>query len=299
MQYTKPALPLAQQVALLQRRGLLVTNVPQAERDLARLSYYRLAAYFLSFQTSGDPTHRFRAGITFEQTVALYGFDEALRFLVFRATGGIEVALRAQLAYHNSLLLGPHWYEQPAASINAFRFQNNLAELDKELNRAHEVFLDHYRATYSAPLRPPSWMALEVASFGLTSKLFNNLRSSAATKAMGRFFGVDEFVLRSWMRTLSYVRNVCAHHSRFWNRTLTVKPVLPRRTANQWLTTSNVGNDRVYIVLVIAAYLQSAIDGATGDELKVAVKGLLRQHPTISAQAMGFPLDWDQESFWQ
>lgn len=299
MRYTKPALPLPQQVALLQSRGLLIADVGQAERDLARLSYYRLAAYFLAFQTPGDPTHRFRPGTTFEQTVGLYEFDEALRFLVFRATGVIEVALRAQLAYHNSLLLGPHWYENQAACINAVRFQSNLVELDKELNRAHEIFLDHYRATYTSPARPPSWMALEVASFGLTSKLFNNLRSSKATKDMGRFFGVDEIVLRSWMRMLSYVRNVCAHHSRLWNRTLTVKPTLPRRPANQWLAATTVTDDRIYIVLVVAAYLQSAMDEKEGRKFKEAVKNLLQQYPAVPMQVMGFPIGWEQEAFWQ
>ncbi|RZJ87997.1 MAG: Abi family protein [Hymenobacter sp.] len=299
MRYTKPALSLPQQVALLQSRGLLIEDSAQAERDLARLSYYRLAAYFLAFQTPGDPTHHFRAGTTFAQTVRLYEFDEALRFLVFRATGVIEVALRAQLSYHNSLLLGPHWYENQAACINAGRFQSNLVELDKELSRAHEIFLDHYRATYNSPVRPPSWMALEVASFGLTSKLFNNLRSSNATKGMGRFFGVDEIVLRSWMRMMSYVRNVCAHHSRLWNRTLTVKPTLPRRTANQWLQTNAVADDRIYIVLVIAVYLQSAMSNDTGRKFKDSVKELLRQNPTVPTQVMGFPVGWEQEAFWQ
>ena len=299
MRYNKPALPLPQQVALLQSRGLLVEDTAQAAQDLARLSYYRLAAYFLAFQIPGDPTHRFRAGTTFAQTVRLYEFDEELRFLVFRATGVIEVALRAQLAYHNSLLLGPHWYENQTACINAGRFQSNLVELDKELNRAHEIFLDHYRATYSSPARPPSWMALEVASLGLTSKLFNNLRSSNATKGMGRFFGVDEIVLRSWMRMLSYVRNVCAHHSRLWNRTLTVKPTLPRRPANQWLATNNVADDRLYMVLVVAAYLQSAMSEERGRKFKEAVKELLRQNPTVSAHVMGFPVGWEQEAFWQ
>ncbi|AMR27491.1 hypothetical protein A0257_10550 [Hymenobacter psoromatis] len=299
MRYTKPALPLPQQIALLQSRGLIVENVGQAERDLARLSYYRLAAYFLAFQTPNDPTHRFRAGTTFAQTVRLYEFDEVLRFLVFRATGVIEVALRAQLAYHNLLLLGPHWYENQAACINAGRFQNNLVELDKELNRAHETFLDHYRATYTTPARPPNWMVLEVASFGLTSKLFNNLRSSAATKEMGRFFGVDEIVLRSWMRMLSYVRNVCAHHSRLWNRTLTVRPTLPRRTVNQWLRANAPADDRVYIVLVIAAYLQSAMSEEAGRRFKESVKDLLKQNPTVPTQVMGFPVGWQQEAFWQ
>lgn len=299
MIYSKPALSFAQQLALLQRRGLLIADVAQAERALARLSYYRLAAYFLSFQTPGNATHAFHPGTTFEMVVGLYEFDEALRALVFRATGVIEVALRAQLAYHNSLLWGPHWYEDGRTAINPRRFQGNLDALDKDVARAHELFLDHYRATYTSPRRPPSWMAFEVASFGIISKLLHNLRSSAASRAIGMYFGVDEVVLKSWAQMLSYVRNICAHHSRLWNRTLTIKPVLPRRPRNPWPTGPTPQDDRLYIVLTILAYLLDAIEPTTAAVFKQELKALFTAHPSIPQGVMNFPVGWQQDSFWR
>ena len=299
MQYAKPALPIAQQLALLQSRGLLLTDVGEAERALARLSYYRLSAYFLSFQTPGDPNHTFRPGTTFAETLRLYEFDEELRLLVFRATGTVEIALRAQLAYCSSLWLGPHWYENPVAAISAHRRQENLNNLDKDVARASEMFLDHYRATYTSPTRPPSWMSLEVASFGLTSKFLNNLRSSPASVAIGAYFGVDEIVLKSWTRMLSYVRNVCAHHARLWNRTLTVKPKLPRRTANRWLANPYVADDRLYSVLAVAAYLLTAIEPTAGQRFKRDLHALLLAYPSVPVAVMGFPIGWEQDIFWQ
>ena len=299
MQYAKPAIPIAQQLALLQSRGLIITDTEEAERALARLSYYRLSAYFLSFQTPGDPTHAFRPGTTFTETLRLYEFDEELRLLVFRATGTVEIALRAQLAYHNSLLLGPHWYENPAAAISAYRFKENLSSLDKDPARASEMFLDHYRATYTNPTRPPSWMSLEVASFGLTSKFLNNLRSSSASVAIGAYFGVDEIVLKSWTRMLSYVRNVCAHHARLWNRTLTVKPKLPRRTAHRWLANPRIADDRLYSVLAVAAYLLTAIEPVAGQRFKRDLRALLQVYPSVPVAIMGFPVGWEQDVLWQ
>jgi abortive infection bacteriophage resistance protein len=284
---------------LLQSRGLVITDTGEAERALARLSYYRLSAYFLSFQTPGDPTHAFRPGTTFTETLRLYEFDEELRLLVFRATGTVEIALRAQLAYQNSLLLGPHWYENPTAAVSAYRFQENLNSLDKDLARASEIFLDHYRATYTNPQRPPSWMGLEVASFGLTSKFLNNLRSSPASVAIGAYFGVDEIVLKSWTRMMSYVRNVCAHHARLWNRTLTVKPKLPRRTAHQWLANPRISDDRLYSLLAVAAYLLTAIEPAIGQRFKRDLRALLQAYPMVPMTVMGFPAGWEQDAFWQ
>nr|WP_262905456.1 Abi family protein [Hymenobacter nitidus] len=264
------------------------------------MSYYRLAAYFLSFQTPGDSTHSFRPGTTFETVVRLYEFDEALRALVFRATGTIEVALRAQLAYQNAVVWGPHWYEDVRTAINPRRFQGNLDALDKDLARAHELFLDHYRTTYTFPQRPPCWMAFEVASFGLLSKLLHNLRSSPASKAIGGYFGVDEIVLKSWAQMLSYVRNVCAHHSRLWNRTLTIKPILPRRPRNQWLVAGPPPqDDRLYIVLVIAAYLLDTIDPRAANTFKQELKALVHAYPTVPESVMDFPANWQQDPFWQ
>jgi hypothetical protein len=111
VQYAKPAIPIPQQLALLQSRGLIITDIGEAERALARLSYYRLSAYFLSFQTPGDSTHAFRPGTTFTETLRLYEFDEELRPAGLSSNGYGRNCPAAQLAYHNSLLLGPHWYE--------------------------------------------------------------------------------------------------------------------------------------------------------------------------------------------
>lgn len=222
-----------------------------------------------------------------------------MRLLVFRATGTVEIALRAQLAYHNSSLLGPHWYENPAAAVSAYRFQENLSSLDKDLARASEMFIDHYRATYTNPTRPPSWMGLEVASFGLTSKFLNNLRSSPASVAIGAYFGVDEILLKSWTRMLSYVRNVCAHHARLWNRTLTVKPKLPRRTARRWLANPRIADDRLYSVLAVATYLLMAIEPSAGRRFKNDLRELLQTYSSVPVAVMGFPTGWEQDVFWQ
>ena len=34
-------------------------------------------------------------------------------------------------------------------------------------------------------------------------------------------------VFASWLRSLNYLRNVCAHHSRLWNRNIVDQPRLP------------------------------------------------------------------------
>jgi abortive infection bacteriophage resistance protein len=142
-------------------------------------------------------------------------------------------------------------------------------------------------------------MSLEVASFGLTSKFLNNQRSSPASVTIGAYFGVDEIVLKSWTRMLSYVRNVCAHHARLWNRTLTVKPKLPRRTAHRWLANPHIADDRLYSVLAVAAYLLTSIEPTVGRRFKYDLQALLQTYSSVPVGVMGFPVGWEQDVFWQ
>ena len=51
--YTKPPLPVVDQVALLQRRGMVVADVLAATSALERISYYRFTGYALRTRVAG------------------------------------------------------------------------------------------------------------------------------------------------------------------------------------------------------------------------------------------------------
>ncbi|WGT25886.1 Abi family protein [Pseudomonas marginalis] len=40
--------------------------------------------------------------------------------------------------------------------------------------------------------------------------------------------------MQSWLHTLTTIRNMCAHHSRLWNRELGIRPELPRKANFLW-----------------------------------------------------------------
>ena len=70
--YSKPSKSIAEQIALLEGRGLHITDHAQAERALRFISYYRLRAYRLYFEAdASDGSHQLRAGTSLEQVLAL------------------------------------------------------------------------------------------------------------------------------------------------------------------------------------------------------------------------------------
>ncbi|MCU0432064.1 MAG: Abi family protein [Bacteroidia bacterium] len=241
MQFSKPPLPVNDQLLLLQSRGLIIPDTAKAQKYLSNISYYRLSAYSIAFQNPASASHEFKAGVAFDDVLNLYLFDRELRIILFDAIERTEISFRTQLVNQFSINHHAHWFEDSALFANNYHYTKNLQKLDEELARSGEVFIKHYRNKYTLPARPPAWMSFEVASMGLLSKFYRDLKMCQAKKDIAAHYGLPHpKILESWLLSMSYVRNICAHHARLWNRTLILKPTLPRNTKYVWLQDTTV-----------------------------------------------------------
>jgi abortive infection bacteriophage resistance protein len=291
--FSKPATTYAQQVALLQQRGMVINDPAAAEFYLQHFNYYRLGAYWLPFEAD-HATHRFRPGTRFEEVVNLYVFDRELRLLMLDAIERLEVSVRGQWAYQLAHRHGPH------AHLDATLFEtrywpDNLKKLTEEVDRSDEVFIRHLKATYAEAL-PPVWAVCEVMSLGLLSRWYNSLKPMSTRRLIAGPYGVDERVLESWLRHLSLVRNTCAHHSRLWNREFTITPVLPRNKPVGLAAQCQGGSRKLYNTLVILLHCMDVI--APRHSWRLRLRGLLIR-PGVSTAAMDFPSGWEQLPIWR
>jgi len=298
MKYEKLALTVEDQVKLLISRGLIVDDPENAEAALLAISYYRLSAYFVPFETKRGEVHEFYRGTRFEDIVEFYTFDHKLRVLVFDALERIETAFRTQIVYQNSLALGGWWYEDAMLFYSPGAQAHFLEEMDRTVGHSKEAFILHYNSRYSEPARPPAWIALEVASLGQLSKLFRNLRPSGAKTKIASFFGVGIPVLESWMECLTNIRNTCAHHARLWNKTLVIKPMKPNRTpARIPAPIRNLDStESIYSALIVMQYCLRKID--TLGSFPKRLTDLLHEYPKVNCIEMGMPADWNSHPFW-
>lgn len=238
--YKKPPLSYTEQVALLQSRGMSVSDIPRAERLLANISYYRLSAYMLPYKKKENGTiiDNFKEGTTWDMVYDLYVFDRKLRLLVFDAIERLEIAVRTQIICQLSHKYGSHWQDNPSifkaperrvlrdGSIVTF---DVYAEIQKHIsdqlhsNRA-EVFIQHYRNKYDNPVNPPSWMSVEIMYFNHLSRICTGLKNRADINGIAGYFGLPPKTFCSWLHTMNYVRNLCAHHARLWNRDMSIVP---------------------------------------------------------------------------
>jgi abortive infection bacteriophage resistance protein len=289
MRYTKPALNYDQQIDLIIGRGLQVESRERLLHWLTHISYYRLSAYFVPFKTR----ERFNAGANFDQIAGLYVFDRKLRLILLDGIERIEVFLRTELTYLISRGYGPFGHTDPTNFDPGFKHVSFMEELRASEFDSSESFVMHFRGKYSVEPHLPIWMASELLSFGCISRLYQACHPDIKKRVAAKL-GVHDSLLISWFRTLSYVRNVCAHHSRLWNRRLALKPILPNPSAD-WIYLVP-GNDKLYCVLVLIRHCLMRVSPRC--RWRERLFGLFDAHPGIDLIAMGIPPDWREAAPW-
>lgn len=296
MNFTKTALSIPDQIALLKGRGLVINDEPRATAYLSNISYYRLSAYLLSFQRYGDATHTYMPWATFERVVRAYVFDRELRLICLDAIERIEVSVRCRISQEYTMRHGNNWFEDAALYTNHYNYTQTLSKINSEIGYSKEVFVQHYKNKYTNPVNPPSWMTMEILSFGTLSKMYKELKSNDAKKAVADYFGVSPKILANWLENLSYIRNICAHHGRLWNRTMTKKVTIPNNTSFQWVTIASPKPEKLYLSLCVMAYLQERVNRQSPFKGKLC--SLACKFHDLNLSAAGFPDNWKKDIFW-
>lgn len=298
MPYKKPPISFQEQLERLKSRGLRFDNEQSAILCLSNISYYRLRAYTYPFQDNTNPCHPFIVKVSFEQIITLYEFDRKLSQLIFNAIEKIEVALRTQIIYQWAMVYGSHWQNNPSLYRDSVRFANLINTLQNEIDRSHETFIEHYKKKYTSPAEPPSWMSLEVSSFGLLSQIFSNLKKGEEKLLVAKHFGLNEIgILENWMHCFSNIRNICAHHGRLWNRRLTAHIKLPTNPQKHFIYNKIVYPYKLYAAICCIQYMLNAITPSNG--FKKSLVELMNGCPLAQEKEMGFPNNWKEETFWK
>jgi abortive infection bacteriophage resistance protein len=327
--FTKPAITVTEQLALLKARGLTIRDEARAGHFLEAVSFFRLTPYMRPFQAPGNPDHAFLLGTGFRQLSQLYDFDRRLRLLVIDAIERVEVAARASISNHMGPARGAHWYLQrdlfknrydhprllstiesaQQKALQDYRREvdriNRLAQADEarktalKQRRSQESYARHYALSYNQPALMPGWAMLEELTIGELSHLYRGLARDSDRKAIGQRLAVPAPLLDSWLHTLTVVRNICAHHARLWNRELGIKPEQPKQAHFAWPTYLRRGSQhtRIAVVLAILHHLMQHVSPHTRWHQRVAE--LLNEYPEIPKPAMGLPDHWQADAFWQ
>lgn len=301
MHFSKTNLTVDDQIAHLASKHLSIPDPERAGRYLTNIGYYRLKAYAIPFYTPG--TKIFRDEVGFDDILSLYIFDRKLRVLLLDALDRIEIAVRSVVSNVMSEQGGPHWFQDQGNFSPKFRDPKNrygLRRFHKEIeNSTHKKepslrnpSCRHYYHNYSSPSFPPSWVIAETLTMGTWSRVYSGLRKTKYKKKIAGHFGFDKNDFASWTHALTLVRNICAHHQRFWNRNLPPKARNVAKYTHRGIDLSRPP----YCNLAMAFAFLSSFTNASSWNVRLAE--LLEQCPLDIHEHMGFPRRWQKICFW-
>ena len=251
--------------------GMKITSQEDVEKALKSIGFYRLRGY--SFQLYDNAAKKYVSGTKFEDIIKLYQFDQELSALVFPMISKIFKEKK--------------------------RYWQNMATVASEIARSNDVFIKHNFDNHDGEV--PVWAAVEVLSFGTLSKIIKNLKTGTGSSysilasnyqyrsKKGNLVKPSQKMLASWIQGVSVLRNMCAHNSRIYNRTIHTTPEI----LDADKITPPPAHNGLYQILLAMKYLRSS-----DEEWTVFVnafdKLIQNNSDVVSFAAMNLPADWKE-----
>lgn len=256
----------------------------EATNLLNDVSYFRLIkAYSLGLKPKNG---EYYDGVTFNQIIDLYKFNCNFRQALFVVIERIEVNLRCRIANYFSSKYGVLGYEIADNFANAERHAQFIKEIELEIHRnSKSPFVKNYKQNY-VDGKIPMYALVELFSFGTLSKFFKNMKNEDK-KAIASTYNVKYIYFESWIESIAYVRNLCAHYGRIYNAKLSKTPKLYKSEIDK-----NISNIRVYgILLCISKLVPHDIHWNDFiDQLNLFIE----KYPSVKIETMGFPQNWKE-----
>ena len=292
--YVGRALTFDEQVDMLVKQGLQVQDRERAIHILQNVSYARLKNYLVPLMAD-RATHRFKCGATFEQAYTYYGFDRRLRELIFHEMEKIEISFRTRFAYASSEDNDGYWFEDPSYFKSEKAHNSILRKIALEIDRSDNDAITGFRKKYNNTF-PPCWLMMEATSMGILSNIYKEMRPGHVKRRIAEYYCVSDTVLESWLHHLVYVRNTCAHHGRLWNKTLSVRGLVPDSPKRWFPPLPSDGNQKVYFTLCMVKYLQDTVKPT--NTFADRLLSLIDHFPNVDTRYMGFPEGWREDPLW-
>lgn len=205
---------LDEQIEILQRKGLIITDEAEARDILLRENYFFLSGYRLLFMAS-SVNKLFLPGTTFEELYAMFQFDRHVRNIIFKNLLIIENNIKSITAYHLSASYGirEEEYLNPKNFLYDRLHRKQVDDLLRKMKRQIRINGGQHQATIHYLTKygfVPLWIAVKVLSFGIVSEFYQILKL-ADQNAIAKDFNVSTELLYVYLPILANFRNLCAH----------------------------------------------------------------------------------------
>lgn len=110
-------------------------------------------------------------------------------------------------------------------------------------------------------------------------------------------------MLTSWVRNINNVRNICAHHSRLWNRSPAdqISPPKAGEIADlDHLVADRAGRSRIYATAAVLQFFLKTLNPTSSWGLRLRRQcSSLPASPLLKLSQAGFPDGWEALQLWR
>jgi abortive infection bacteriophage resistance protein len=275
---------IEEQIKNLKEIGLIVADEEYAKKILNDISYFRLIkAYSLGFK---EKNGNYNSDVTFEQIVELYLFNANFRQITFAQIEKIEINCRCRMSNYFAKTYGVLGYVDSNNFVDSEYHKTFLEDIEEEIVRNSKApFVRNFRENYEGG-QLPIYALVEVFSFGTLSKFFKNMKNPDK-KAVAKTFGIGYTYLESWLESISYVRNICAHYGRLYNAKLSKTPILYKEYSE-----AGIGNNRIFGILLCMKHILK--DDSHWNLYVQDIENLIGKYEKVDIKTMGFPKNWKE-----
>lgn len=270
-----------EQIEILKERELIIEDEEFAKFVLSNVNYYRFTAYLLHFKID---EYKYMEGTTFELIYELYKFDRELRSLITDVLGSIEISFRTYIAYTLAMNYGAIGYLDKNNFKNAWYHCKFIVKLDIEKNNnSNKLFIKHHNQKYGGKL--PVWVATEIMTFGMLSKLYANLLPIDKNYIKNNLCKINPKLVDTWLQSLTHIRNQCAHYGRIYNNLF---PIIKIKNEDK-----NYEIDDKKIFAYILAMKHLVVDQVIWNKFFINLQQLISNYDKyIDLNRIGFPENW-------
>ena len=293
-----------QQLIKLQAdKGLTIPDADFARKTLEEISYYALIGGYKGLFLH-PASKKYKYGVTFDEIVAFYHFDEQLRSIFLKYILQVERHLKSMISYH--------FTEKYEESQNEYLDPNNFDYVhhSKQVKRlvdsliktiaipSHYRYIAHHARKYH---NVPLWVAINAMTMGQTSAFYQYMPNDIQVKVSKAYPQYTEKQLHQFITVIAKCRNVCAHGERLFDFRTT--DMIPDTLLHSKLRIPckkglyQNGKKDLFAVLIALRYLISDTEFKTfRKNMAFLIKDVLKKCPHLTEdqllKEMGFPKSW-------
>ena len=302
----KPFLTYNEQIHKLEHeKELIISDKTYACKQLQKIGYFALiGGYKHIFK---NPTSKkYKYGVTFEEIVTLYQFDEALRALFLKHILHVEREMKSLLSYYFCETYGES--QNAYLDVNNYNYTgktkfnvNKLVQVLQDMinKKSNYAYINHNRSTYG---NIPLWVLTNALTFGTISKMYQFSKHNIQSQICKNFSYINEKQLHQLLTIVAKCRNACAHNERlFSHRTTDAIPDLKlheKLSINRHNNNYIIGKKDLFAVVIALRYLLEKDEFLQFKaQLRKLIHQLLKNCPHINQalllDRMGFPENWE------